>query len=416
MEDQGARWGLAAGHVRAVLEGLTEAIPYLAKAVERAWSESTRESGSAGSALEGIVLELILSTGRGDPAQTLAIVALPAADLKRAVVAGTARMGRAEMDRLERAAAEAGYTPGPDAVRRFVAAIGQVLAESAAIQGAILERALERAGSDLPRGPADVVMDRYELRQVVGRSPLGVVYAALDRHRGQEVALRFLSAAVTGCAPVLAALRREIARAATLDHPGILRVSELGEEGGRLFLAMELVEGATLRWVLAHGALPVARALAIARRVLDALAYAHARGVPHLDLRPANILLTAGDGVRVAHFGLARALGSGWPLAGGPAYAAGPYRAPEQRAAAAEADARADVFAAGVVIQEMLCGGPPAAAPGPLPESVPAGIRAALAAALAPDWEQRPPDAGALRARFGDDESPADTAAGPAPH
>ncbi len=202
---------------------------------------------------------------------------------------------------------------------------------------------------------------RFRVERELGRGGMATVYLVHDAKHGRDVALKVLH-------PELAAslgrdrFLREIAFAARLTHPNILPLYESGEAGDALFYLMPYAEGNTLRTRLAEqSSLPVADALRIARDVARALTYAHAHNVLHRDIKPGNILLESGSAV-VADFGIARAvsraaddvtLTDSGLLIGTPA-----YMAPEL-AGGREPDGRADIYALGCVLYQMLAGEPP---------------------------------------------------------
>ncbi len=231
---------------------------------------------------------------------------------------------------------------------------------------------------------------------------MATVFLATDLKHGRAVALKMLREPFTAA---LGAERflREIAVTAQLDHPHIVPLLDSGEADGELFFVMPFVEGETLRDRLARDKqLPLDVALSITNDVLDALEYAHARGVIHRDIKPENILL-AGGHARVADFGVARAVAaSGGDALTGTGIALGTptYMSPEQAAADRDVDRRSDIYAVGCVLYEMLAGQPPFSGPtvesvvrqhmvvpprsvAQLRPSVPEGIAAAIDRALA---------------------------------
>ncbi|MGD8277641.1 MAG: serine/threonine-protein kinase, partial [Gemmatimonadota bacterium] len=211
--------------------------------------------------------------------------------------------------------------------------------------------------------------DRYTVERELGRGGMAAVYLATDLKHDRKVALKVLH-------PELAAsvgherFLREIGIVARLTHPGVLALIDSGEADGLLFFVMPYVEGGTLAERLEReGALPVEEALRIAREVADALAWAHEKGVIHRDIKPSNILFGAGHAV-IADFGVARALdaaGEGGATATGLAVGTPKYMSPEQAAGDA-VDGRADVYALGCVLWEMLTGEAPFA--GPTPQAI----------------------------------------------
>ncbi|MFO7586649.1 MAG: protein kinase, partial [Gemmatimonadota bacterium] len=208
--------------------------------------------------------------------------------------------------------------------------------------------------------------DRYSLERELGRGGMATVYLATDRKHDRKVALKVLH-------PELAAsvgherFLREIRIVAGLTHPGILTLIDSGEADGLLYFVMPYVSGETLKDRLEReGPLPVEEALRIARAVADALAHAHENGVIHRDIKPSNILFEAGHAV-IADFGVARAVDAAGETGGtatGLAVGTPLYMSPEQ-AMGGEVDGRADVYALGCVLWEMLTGDAPFDAPTP---------------------------------------------------
>lgn len=202
----------------------------------------------------------------------------------------------------------------------------------------------------------------YELLAPLGAGGTGEVYLARDTRFQRDVAIKILADAHLADPTARARFEREATVVAGLVHPNICAVLDAGEDGGRLYLVMELLRGETLatRMDRAKGAgLPLDDALAIAIGVCDALAYAHRHGVVHRDVKPANIMLTPG-GVKLLDFGIAglrppqgavsaQTATSTWSIVGTPA-----YMAPEQIDGLA--DSRADLFSLGAVLYEMLTG------------------------------------------------------------
>jgi serine/threonine-protein kinase len=236
----------------------------------------------------------------------------------------------------------------------------------------------------------------YEITGRIGAGGMGEVYRALDTRLDRPVAIKTLPDAVAQDPERLTRFEREAKLLAALNHANIAAVYGLDEHAGMKFIAMELIEGETLEETLKRGPLAVEEALSIAIQVAEALEAAHAKGVVHRDLKPANIMLTGDGQVKVLDFGLAKAL-SGGPddasAAHSPALSlamtqqglilgtAG-YMSPEQASGQA-ADQRADVWAFGVVLYEMLTGQPVFSG-----ESVPHILAAILQ--KEPDWTELP--------------------------
>ena len=202
---------------------------------------------------------------------------------------------------------------------------------------------------------------RFRVVKQIGEGGMGVVYAAHDDQLDRPVAIKTLRD-VGGDGTARERLLREARTGASLSHPNICQLYELGEQDGELYLAMELLDGEPLSARIARGALPLAEAVEVALPVLAALDALHRRGVIHRDLKPSNVFLTP-FGVKLLDFGLARPMAG---LAGetmmftmpGTILGTPHYLAPEQLRGE-PADHRSDLFAAGVVLFEMLAGQPP---------------------------------------------------------
>jgi len=205
----------------------------------------------------------------------------------------------------------------------------------------------------------------YTIDRELGHGGMAVVYLALDARHDRRVALKVLRPEI---AAALGAERflREIRIAAGLSHPNILPLYDSGEAGGILYYVMPYVEGESLRDRLNREApMPLAEALAIATETADALGHAHAHDVVHRDVKPENILLSGGHAL-VADFGIARAInaaGGDQLTETGIAIGTPAYMSPEQATAQRAVDGRADVYALGCVLYEMLAGEPPFSGP-----------------------------------------------------
>jgi serine/threonine-protein kinase len=220
-------------------------------------------------------------------------------------------------------------------------------------------------------------ISHYEIVRPLGRGGMGEVFEAVDLHLGRRVALKFVAPAFAGDPEALRRFEREARAAAALQHPRIATLFAFDRSAERPFLVMELLEGRTLRSVLAEGPLPIAEALAIAREVAGALAFAHRRGVVHRDIKPENLMFDAEGGIKVTDFGLARTADASQLTTSGAMPGTAAYMAPEgvkssisppQDAAAGGGPpgAPADVFALGVTLHEMLAGATPFGGESPL--------------------------------------------------
>ena len=200
--------------------------------------------------------------------------------------------------------------------------------------------------------PGSLLADRYRILGLVGRGGMGEVYRAEDLRLGQNVALKFLPPAVAEDPQRLAQFHHEVRIARQVSHRNVCRVYDIGEDHGRVFLTMELIDGEDLALLLKRiGRFPEERATEIARQICAGLAAAHDLGVLHRDLKPANIMLDADGRVRITDFGLAGLAGSFTDIRSGtPA-----YMAPEQLAGQ-DVSERSDIFSLGLVLYEIFTG------------------------------------------------------------
>ena len=209
----------------------------------------------------------------------------------------------------------------------------------------------------------DVLLDRYELIREIGVGGMGSVWLAGDQRHDRSVAVKFLR---TDVSVGLGAERflREVSILANLQHPHILTLIDSGSEAGRLFYVMPYVDGETLRERLSRdGAFPAGEAAGLLVEVLDALSYAHERGILHRDLKPENVIVS-GRHALVMDFGVARALLGATEdddrlTATGTALGTPRYMAPEQALGEHVVDQRADVYGVGVLAYELLAGEAP---------------------------------------------------------
>jgi serine/threonine protein kinase/tetratricopeptide (TPR) repeat protein len=223
---------------------------------------------------------------------------------------------------------------------------------------------------EAPTAPATALPDvgprrigHYQVVRKLGEGGMGVVYLARDERLDREVALKVMSA-VARDPTSRERFWREARAAASVNHPNVCQLHEIGEHGDELFLVMELLEGQSLAERLRKDALGVGPALGIAQGVLSALHALHARGIVHRDLKPSNVFLTP-HGVKILDFGLAcsdaeleKSISSLAPLtATGVVMGTPRYMAPEQVTGDAVGP-RADLFAAGAILFEMLAGRP----------------------------------------------------------
>lgn len=201
---------------------------------------------------------------------------------------------------------------------------------------------------------------RYVVLARIARGGMATVYRALDQRLDREVALKVMHANLVDDEQFVSRFTREARSAARLNHPGIVQVFDQGSQDGVVFLAMEYVPGRTLRDVMRdRGPMTAHEALELLEPVLDALAAAHRAGIVHRDVKPENVLIGDDGRVKVADFGLARAVDAGTAHSQtGLLLGTVSYLAPEQ-VERGVADARSDVYAIGVVLFEMLTGSKP---------------------------------------------------------
>lgn len=212
-----------------------------------------------------------------------------------------------------------------------------------------------------------VIADRYRLLARVGEGGMGAVYRGEHVTLGKRVAVKFLHAELSRVPEVVARFEREARAAAQLEHVNVVAAHDFGKTAeGQFFLVMEFVDGKSLRDLLSEeGRLPPARALHIARHIASALKRAHALGIVHRDLKPENVVLVEREGdkdfAKVIDFGIAKdasgrlAPGGAALTQAGMVFGTPDYMAPEQ-ALGANVDHRADIYAFGVMVFEMLTG------------------------------------------------------------
>ncbi len=256
---------------------------------------------------------------------------------------------------------------------------------------------------------------RYRIGPRIARGGMASVYEAMDIRLDRTVAVKIMHPGLGDDDEFAARFVREARAAARLSHPHVVGVFDQGDDAGAVFLAMELVPGHTLRDVIRKEApMTPGRALALIDPVLSALAHAHRNGLIHRDIKPENVLIGDDGGVKVADFGLAKAVSADTQhtATGGVLIGTVSYLAPEL-VVDGRADARADVYAVGVVLYELLTGHKPHEGESPIQvaykhvhEDVPAPsatvpglpsyVDALVARATARDRGQRPADAGVL--------------------
>jgi eukaryotic-like serine/threonine-protein kinase len=213
-------------------------------------------------------------------------------------------------------------------------------------------------------GPGDIAGQRlgdYELLEEIARGGMGVVYKARQHSLNRVVALKMILAGQLATRPQVERFRAEAEAAASLQHPNIVAIHEVGEDQGRHFFSMDYVQGRSLAGMVRDGPLPARGAARYVRTLAGAVQYAHGRGIIHRDLKPSNVLIDQNDEPRITDFGLAKRLSSDSDLTlSGQVVGSPSYLSPEQAAGkGSRVGPASDVYALGAILYHLLTGRPP---------------------------------------------------------
>ena len=228
------------------------------------------------------------------------------------------------------------------------------------------------AASSPPPTPADLAekFPQFEILECLGRGGMGIVYKARQKALDRIVAIKILAGEWQDAPGFAERFEKEAKLLAKLNHPNIVTIHDFGNAGGLFHIVMEFIDGVNVRDLLRDGKMPAEQALAIVPPICDALQFAHDHGIVHRDIKPENILLDREGRVKIADFGIATLAGDATDRSGTPA-----YMAPEQEGHAGRIDHRADIFALGVVLYEMLTGERPTTSPVPPSKRVMIDVR-----------------------------------------
>jgi serine/threonine-protein kinase len=197
----------------------------------------------------------------------------------------------------------------------------------------------------------------FQIHAELGRGGMGVVYKAHQQSLNRVVALKVLSPTLTDDELYIARFRQEAQSAASLDHPSIINIYQIGKENQLHYLAMQYIEGETLQQRMRReGAMNIERIVSLLTPVCSALDYAHTHGIIHRDIKPSNIMLTPDGKVYLADFGLARGMGASELTRTGTVMGTPEYMSPEQAEGSSSIGPATDIYALGIIVYQMLTG------------------------------------------------------------
>ena len=236
-----------------------------------------------------------------------------------------------------------------------------------ALDATLVMNASRLAKDDLS-GAFGRVFGNYELLEQIGQGGMGVVFKARQRNLNRTVALKLMLSGPLASEAEIKRFRSEANAAATLQHPNVVAIHEVGEQDGRHYFSMEYVEGKSLAEVVRRTPLPAEQAVRYVKTIAEAVQYAHQRGILHRDLKPHNVLIDANDQPRITDFGLAKQIEVDSDLTVSGAVLGTPsYMPPEQAAGKRrEIGPASDVYSLGAILYDLLTGRPPFRADTPL--------------------------------------------------
>lgn len=212
-----------------------------------------------------------------------------------------------------------------------------------------------------PAKPPTQRIGEYDILRKIGEGGLAEIFLARQRSLNRLIAIKVLKNKISADDELVRRFEREATTLARMNHPNIVHVIDRGEDNGRLFFAMEYIEGTDFKQILQHSNWPIEKKLEIVVQVLKGLDYAHKNGVIHRDIKPANILIDKDDNALVADFGIAQLLGhdTSERTESGIIMGTYSYMSPEQREDSATVDQTTDIYAVGVMLYEILTGRKP---------------------------------------------------------
>jgi serine/threonine protein kinase len=225
---------------------------------------------------------------------------------------------------------------------------------------ALSRDAATTGGTQIP-SPSNRTFGDYELLEEIARGGMGIVYRARHASLDRIVAVKMLLFGPLSSPEFVKRFRAEASAAASLLHPNIVAIHEVGVHQGQQYFAMDYVEGQSLAKLLANGPLPARRATSYLKTIAEAIHYAHERGILHRDLKPSNVLIDANDQPRVTDFGLARRLeGDSELTVTGQVLGSPNYMPPEQAVGRrGKVSRRSDVYSLGAMLYHLMTGRPP---------------------------------------------------------